>query len=216
MSIAASELVLTRVRVKIQGLPPGILFGGKELMRQQAESGAGSGTKKPYMPPDEEAPFRAHWMLKDGSYVKPPTNAKERKVRILCIPKDMIYRSLCQAAMAFKNPLNKKSNMSFLVGPTVAFEQERISLGKADYVVQVDWVRIPPKTGAMVQIGRPLVFPWEAEFTLIVDDEQYDAGMLRPMLVHSGRNVGIGANRPGLRGPNGKYRVMEFEVEKKT
>jgi len=203
MSTSVS-LGVKEVRVKIRGLPPGLMFGGKGLMEQQS---GGKDTK--HMSPEEEAPYRAHWM--DGKKHEVPWSKKAKNLQ-LCIPSVMIYRSFCQAAIDFKDPRNKKKSISYLVGATVAFKEEVIPLNTTEFEVKVDWVRIPPRTGAMVKIGRPLVREWEAEFILLVDDEDYNLMILKDILVHAGKNVGAGPDRPGLKGPHGRWVVVEFEI----
>jgi len=203
--MSATQIATVSVSVQIEGLPPGVLFGSKGLMEEEAKpennSSKKGGSRRTAV---EEAPFRAHWMGARGK-----SN--------LCIPSVMLYRSFCQAATDFQQPRNKRKNMSTLVGATVAFEQDKIDLGTKDYEVFGDpelgeWVRIPPRTGAMVRIGRPIVRKWSAAFTVLVDDEMWDATMLEEIIKHAGRTVGIGAWRPQLKGPHGRFVVNEFVV----
>jgi hypothetical protein len=151
------------------------------------------------LPPEKEAELRAHWM----------GNGKKRT---LCIPSVMLYRSICAAAGEFKDPVNKRKSFAYTCGATVAFDEERLSLGPADFETLVEWVRIPPKTGAMVEIGRPHIREWSCEGTLLIDAELYQPSILEGVITQAGRRVGIGANRPGLKGPYGKFRLTKFEV----
>ncbi len=195
MSVA-TMIQLTRVKVKVQGLTP-VIFQGKGLMKLDV-SGSGKKSKK-YLPPEEEAMHRAHWMGKGKS-------------RQLAIPSVMFYRSLCQAAGDYKDPVNKKKMLTYLFGSTISIEEEMIPLGTDKFETYIDWVKIPPRTGAMVEIGRPKLLKWGCEFTMLLDDEVYETKLVHEVLSHSGRNVGIGANRPGLKGSNGKYAVLNFDV----
>ena len=193
-SSVVAELGLKRVRVKISGLPPGIIFQGKGIM----EAGADSGGKqvKPRSP-DEEARLRAHWMEVDGK-------------QQLCIPWVMLYQSICTAGNSFKFKGQKK--MGGVIAATVSCEQDNIPLGTSRFETYEEWVKIPPKTGAMVKIGRPRLKTWEVEFILVVDDEMYSAEKLREVIVLAGKLVGIGAWRPERRGPYGRFELLEFEV----
>jgi hypothetical protein len=193
---SSSEIEITRVLIGLEGLPPGLMFQGKGLMAADAIK---KGPRKPgdHRPPEEEAKLRAHWMPDD---------------KTLCIPTVMLYRSICAAANEFKDPINKRKGFGYTCGSTVAFEEDRWSLGKAKYIVDVDWVRIPPKTGAMVQIGRPFIKVWACEGILLVDAELYEPVILKDVIAQAGRRVGIGADRPGLKGAKGKFRLTKFEV----
>jgi hypothetical protein len=209
-----TTIQLTKVHVALEGLPPGVIFQGKGLMeleknghaKADADDGEEKGKKKPpktkkgkYLPPEEEAKHRAHWMGRG-------------KTRQLCIPSRMLYLSFCQGALDFKQANDKKKNMSALVASTVAFEQDKIPLGTSKFETLEEYVRIPPRTGAMVLIGRPLLPKWKVSFDLLVDDEMWDAAMLEEIIAHAGKVVGIGAWRPRLKGPYGKFVVGEFKI----
>jgi len=193
-----SEIQLTRVKVSLQGLPPGLLFQGKGLMEADQKDPTSS-KKKTYRPAAEEAELRAHWL----------GNGKKRQ---LCIPSVMLYNSFCQAAMDFKDPNNKKRSMGNLIGSTISFEDVKIGLGHSKYEVYEDYVKIPPRTGAMVLIGRPLIREWAASFVMNCDCEMWTAGLLEEIIKTAGKTVGIGAWRPKLRGPYGKFTLKEFKV----
>lgn len=186
---------LRRVRVKIRGMPPGLIFQGKGVM----EADEADGKKKKKRTPAEEADLRAHWT---GS-------GRDRQ---LCLMSNMVYLAICKAGGDFKFRDRKK--MSSVLPSTISVEDDRIPLGTAEYEVYEEWVRIPPKTGAMVKIGRPLLKTWEATFTLIVDDEFYpvDDGNFEAIIRHAGKVVGVGAWRAELRGPYGRFTVEEFAV----
>lgn len=181
-----------RVRVTIKGVAPGLIFQGKGLMELDAES-----TKKTkHRPAAEEAEHRAHWMTVDGK-------------RQLCIPWVMLYQSICAAAGSFK--FRGQKTMTAVVAATIACEDDKLNLGTDKFEVYEEWVRVPPRTGAMVKIGRPRMREWKATFTMIVDDEMWDANMLRDIIAHAGKLVGIGAWRAALKGPYGRFTVEEFE-----
>jgi len=188
---------LTTVKVKIQGLTP-VSFQGTGQRGIQARNGT---KNKKYLPPEEEAKHRAHWTGRGKS-------------KQLAIPSVMFYRSLCQAAGDYKDPRKKARMLTYLLASTVSIEEDMIPLGTAEFETYIDWVKIPPRTGAMVEIGRPRLNKWGCAFTMLLDDEAYEPKLVHEVLSHAGRNVGIGANRPGLKGSNGKYVVTAFEVVK--
>lgn len=181
-----------RVRVTIKGVAPGLIFQGKGLMELDADKKT---TK--HRPAAEEAEHRAHWMTVGGK-------------KQLCVPWVMLYQSICTAAASFK--FRGRKTMAAIVPATIACEEDRISLGTDSYEVYEDWVRIPPRTGAMVKIGRPRLREWKATFVMIVDDESYDVTGLRDIIADAGKMVGIGAWRAQLKGPYGRFTVEEFEI----
>lgn len=181
-----------RVRVTIRGRAPGIIFQSKGCMEADADS-----NKPVRRTAAEEAKLRAHW-VGDG------------KSRQLCIPWVMLYNCLCTAAGAFKYRGAKK--YSSVIAATVSCEVDRIPLGTDKYEVFEEYVRIPPRTGQMVKIGRPLLRTWSATFVMIVDDELYDVKNVKPILEHASNLIGIGAWRPEKRGAHGRFTVEEFTV----
>lgn len=185
---------IKKVHVTIRGLSP-LIFQGKGLMEADGEE---SGKKKKSRPPEEEAKLRAHWTGKGEN-------------RVLCIPWVMLYQSICSSAKSFK--FRGQRTMGTVVAATITCTEDKISLGTAEFETLEEYVKIPPRTGAMVKIGRPLIREWEVSFTMIVDDELYDANVLHEIIRHAGKLIGIGAWRPELKGPHGRFEVTAFEVE---
>ena len=192
--MSAVVQTLTRIKIGLEGLPPGLLQGGKGLME------ADEGNKRPpRRTADEEARLRAHWM-------------KNGKGDQLCIPWVMLYNSLCFAAGDFKFRGAKK--MGAVVAATVSSEQDKIPLGTNKFETFAEYCRVPPRTGAMVKLGRPLIRKWACEFVIVVDAEMYQAEVLKDIFTHAGKMVGIGCWRPSLKGPYGRFVVTKFEVQK--
>lgn len=192
--MVATAIELAKIDVTLRGLPPGILMCGKGKMEHDAN---GTGKKGVQLTPEKEADLHANWM-------------KNGKSRVLCIPWVNVYKCLCEAAGRFKEG---KRAMTQLVAATISCEQDRISLGTDRYEVYREWCRIPPKTGAMVQVARPRLTEWEASFTMVVDPEFYkNVGILEEVLKTAGKMVGLGPWRPALKGPYGRFVVANFEI----
>ena len=191
MSVTAT---LVRIKVEIEGVAPGLIFQSKGIM--EADEAHGKPAKP--RPPEEEAKLRAHWTTVSG---------KKR----LAIPWVMLYQSICKAGGNFK----AKAKMTFaqVLGPTISCEQDKIPLDTDKFEVMEEWVKIPPKTGAMVRIGRPLIRKWKCSFNILADAEAYNPNMLEQIIAYAGKNVGIGAWRPQLKGPYGKFNLVKFSVE---
>ncbi len=183
-----------RVLVKLKSISP-LIFQGKGVM--DADAGD-DGKKKKKRTPEEEAEMRAHW-----------TGKGEK--RSLCVPWVMLYQSICAAAGSFK--FRGQKTMTSVVAATVSCEVDSISLDTAEYDVFEEYVRIPPRTGVMVKIGRPRIREWEASFVMLVDDEMYPVDVLRGIIAHAGKLIGIGAWRPQLKGPHGRFTVESFELQ---
>ncbi len=190
---------LVRIKVTIEGLPPGMIQQSKGLMA--ADEGV---KKKPTRTREEEARLHAHW-TRCGV-------GKQKEKDICAIPWVALYKSICAAAGDFK--WKGKKMMSSLVASTISCEQDMIPLECDGYEVYVDWVRIPPRTGAVVKIGRPRFRDWKATFILVVDPESYkDVKDLNAIIVDAGKLIGIGAWRPQLKGPYGRFAVTAFDIQ---
>ena len=185
---------LIKVELRIEGIAPGIIFQSKGIM--EADEGK---SKKPKRTKDEEARLHGHWMKSKGK-------------KVMCIPWIMFHRSFTQAGTTFAYPGNKKKNMSQFIGPTLSCEVDKLSLGTDKFEIYDEYVRIPPKTGAMVRIARPLLREWSVTIPMVVDAEDYEVEILEAVIKYAGRLVGIGANRPGLKGPYGKFSCTSFKV----
>lgn len=194
--MVATAIQLATIDVSIQGLPPGLLMASKRIMEADAES---SGKKGPRRSFDEEAELHCHW-----------TTVGKKKS--LAIPWVNLYNSICKGASDFK--YKGQQTMGTLVAATLTCDVDMIPLNTDQYEVYPEWVRIPPKKGAMVKIARPRIPEWEASFVLLVDTEMYGKGLavLKEIIAQAGKMVGLGPWRPQLKGPYGRFAVTEFEV----
>lgn len=187
---------IVTVKVRIVGVPPGLLQQSKGVMIADEEK-SGKGITRT---PEQEAALRCHW-LQSG------------KKKTCSIPWVAVYKSLCTAASDFK--IRGRKSAGTLIAATVSCADDLISIGTDQFETYIEFVRIPPRTGALVRIGRPRFREWSADFALIVDAEMYDkgdVGIIRKIMEHSGKMVGIGAWRPQLKGPYGRFLVEKFEV----
>jgi hypothetical protein len=232
-----SEIPSRKVRIRIRGLAPGLLFQGKGIMladeRLKCELG---GQKVKPRPAIEEADLRCHWVgleelvEEDGSthpVAKAFSEKKAKgselvryhknaagKIEIPCMPWVIIYKALCEAAKSFKQKSGRKS-MSETVAGTVSLMVpfcQKIPLETSGYRILEEFCRIPPRTGHMVLIGRPLFPEWAADFVIAVDDETWNASTLEQMARHAGKLIGAGAWRPQLKGPYGRFVLENFEI----
>jgi hypothetical protein len=191
-----SAIVLTSVKVGLRGLPPGLLMASKRIMEADDRSGK-KGVRRSH---EQEAELHCHW-------------TKAGKEKQLAVPWTNLYKSFCQAATYYK--WQGQKSFADVVAATISCDRDMVPLGTKEYEVYVDWCRIPPRTGAMVQVARPRLREWACEFVMSVDAEMYGKGgiaVLKDIIAHAGKMVGVGPWRPQLRGPYGRFTVLLFEV----
>lgn len=181
--------------VSVTGIPPGLMFQSKGVTEEDERNGKPA---KP-RPPEVEAALRAHWTIVDGR--------KE-----LSIPWVMFYLCFCKAAGKFKAPGRGRKTFEHILAPTLSCELEQIPLGISKFETFVDWVRIPPRTGGMVKIGRPLIKEWSCTIPVTVDCSEYDPEMLKKIVPEGGKYIGIGAFSPRLKGPYGRFVMTDFKI----
>jgi hypothetical protein len=201
-----------KIRIRIVGLKPGLLFQSKGIMFADLKATTKS---VKHRPPEEEAYLRCHWISKsmlDEGDLADGRQHHEVNGDIACIPWVVIYMALCEAGKAFKSKGRK--SFSEIMAATVSCKKpecQKIPIQAGPYEVFEEFCRIPPRTGAMVMIGRPHFKEWAAEFTVMVDDEGYEANIVYDILKHAGKVIGLGAWRPMLKGPYGRFVVDKFE-----
>jgi len=206
--ILSEEPQIVTVHVAIEGLPPGMYQGSKGLMEKQS----GTIGKPKHLPPAEEARLRAHWCA-TGRQKNPTTP---------CIPWVCIFNSIVEAGKDLKIKGQGMKRWAGLLAAIISCPDDNIPLlvtegkGFATFDVKEDWVRIPPKTGAMVKVGRPFYPKWRVEFDMNIDATYLDQDGIQTvglLLVQAGNKIGLGPWRPQLKGPNGKFRVTQFDIE---
>lgn len=196
--MVATSIELRTVNVTLRGVPPGLLMNSKRLMEKEAEEeGKKKGQRRT---PAQEAELHCHWTT-------------HNKKKVLAFPWAGVYKSICDAASNFKPPKGIKKSMPVLVAATISCPLDFVPLNTSEYEVYEEWVRIPPRTGAMVKIGRPRIREWEASFPLLVDEEFYQASVLETIIRSAGKMVGIGPWRPSLKGAYGKFSVARFDIQ---
>jgi len=190
--MAQTNTSVKRIRVTINGMPPGLLMNSKNQMVPEEERG--KATKQASA--EEKATLAAHW-----------TGTGKKKE--LALPWEALYKAVVAASAKFR--FKGQERMTKMVAATIACETDMIPLGTADFRVDSRWGRVPPKTGGMVMIHRAHLAEWQATFTLIVDDEFYPAEKLQEIFRVAGKLVGILANRPANQGPYGKFTLEGWE-----
>lgn len=125
------------------------------------------------------------------------------------IPSKQIRASLVKGSTNFKIKGRMGKTYKDLVNATLEIDPDKIPLGKKepDYVHE-EYVRVQRN---QILRNRPAFKKgWEAEFTLLVLDEQMPLEKLREILEYCGSFVGIGDWRPHF----GRFEVVEFDGNK--
>lgn len=193
----STAITLVKINVGLVGMPPGLLMSSKRIMEAPAGGPGAPGGRRT---PEEEAELHCHWT----------TVGKKKQ---LAIPWTNLYKCFCQAATHFT--WKGRTKFTDILAATITCSQDMITLGTNQYEVYQEWVRIPPKTGAMVKIARPRLREWSCLFQMLVDPDMYGkhgVGILKDIITHAGKMVGIGPWRPSLKGPYGKFAVDCFEI----
>lgn len=74
-------------------------------------------------------------------------------------------------------------------------------------------IRIPA-TGGRILAHRPMFDDWKLSFTANLDTEIMTPALLRQIVDHAGKKIGLGDFRPSTKGPFGKFVVIRWVVEK--
>lgn len=140
-------------------------------------------------------------------YSKDAEKSLYRDDEIGCyIPSKQIRACLVKGSVNFKVKGKGHKTFKDLVNATVEIDPDKIPLGrrKADYIHQ-EFVRIQRN---QILRSRPAFKKgWEAQFSLLVLDDQMPVTQLENILGYSGKFVGIGDWRPHF----GRFEVVEFE-----
>lgn len=130
------------------------------------------------------------------------------------IPAKHLQASLVKSGVDFKIKGRSRKTYKDRMNAAVVVEPDKITFSpkkeKPDYIHE-DWGKIPPRTGSMVWICRPAFKKgWEAEFTLLVLDEQIPLNILKDILANAGQFYAIGDWIPRF----GRFEVMKFKENK--
>ena len=122
------------------------------------------------------------------------------------IPSKQLRASLVKGATNFKVKGRMGKTYKDMINATVEVEPDKISLGKKtfDYTHQ-EYVKIQRN---QILRNRPAFKKgWEAEFNLMVLDDQMQKDILKEIIDYAGKFIGIGDWRPHF----GRFEVVSFE-----
>jgi hypothetical protein len=181
---------MKKVLVKVEGISP-------LLMNRFRDSAIDSKSKK-------RTGAQAEPEITDKLYVY------EGKI---CIPAVYFRNCMIEAGKQFKITGKGKSNYSKLIGSTVEVNPEMILLKPSDYETY-SIAAVNPMTRGRMMTRRPRFNKWGAEFEIVLNDEGIPADVIKEILDHAGRYVGVGDWRPEKKGMFGKFMIVSWKESK--
>jgi len=143
----------------------------------------------------------------ESDYSKEAENSMYFDDEIGCyIPSKQLRAGLVKAAVNFKVKGRMGKTYKDMVNATVEVEPDKIPLGKKtfDYNHQ-EFVKIQRN---QILRSRPAFKKgWEAEFSLLVLDDQMPKDVLKEIVEYAGKFVGIGDWRPHF----GRFEIIGFK-----
>lgn len=128
-------------------------------------------------------------------------------------PSTHIKGALIEAGKDQKVVGKGKSTYSKIVGYAVEVEPYEILHKKQSWDVH-SVLSVNPSTKGRNLLHRPILKEWELDFSVVFDDEQIPASILKDIFDRSGRFSGIGDWRPNKKGTFGKYQVTSWKESK--
>lgn len=131
-----------------------------------------------------------------------------------CIPQPNLFRCIIDAGKFFKAGKSKVTTQkSSLIPACVDIHGVSLKLHHSDpWEVDSRPVRIP-STGGRILTYRPCFNDWRLSFDMDVDDSMIAVQMMRDIVDAAGKRIGLGDFRPDCKGPFGKFRVTQWEVD---
>lgn len=151
-----------------------------------------------------------------------PTEQAKRKLYLdpqgnPVIPQPNLLRCLVDAGKFFKQGRSKVTTQksSLLAGCLDVLGVELPIRSRAGWTVDTRPVRIPA-TGGRILCHRPCFHDWQVSFTLELDTDMLNLGLLREIVDAAGKRIGLGDFRPDCKGPFGKFVVVEWVVSRES
>jgi hypothetical protein len=121
-------------------------------------------------------------------------------------PSEHILGAMIQAAKNFQIPGRGKKTYKDLMKSAIIIEPDKIALSKKE-PDEIDKRPVVIR-GSRILRQRPMMKEgWELSFTVNILDEQLPVEVVKRILEHSGRYIGIGDYRPRF----GRFTIEEFE-----
>jgi hypothetical protein len=125
------------------------------------------------------------------------------------IPSDQIQGAMINAGALSKSKVgNAKKSMKNIVAAMFSINPEKIFLANSYEIDKRSAVNRNIK--ARVICIRPRWDKWQAEFTLLIDNDTITESTARQILEDAGNYIGIGSFRPQNNGKYGRFKITKF------
>lgn len=187
-----------KIHVKIAGVSPVLMNRFTEENELKVSSGVSRVSISDKGTPREQAIKKAY--IDDKGY--------------LYMPGQNIYAAIIEAGKFHKVGKSKiTTQKSSLVPAGIFIEEMACPFGTKDFEVDSRSVVIP-STGGRVMAHRPRLDEWQLSFTLDVDEKMFDEKTVRLLVDDAGSKCGLCDFRPARKGTFGRFKVVEWKVEK--
>ena len=188
------------IKVEIQGVSPLLLNRFNEAAQEKSANATSAvhGGKK--AAPREQAHPKLY-LDSNGNPVLPGPN---------------LFRAIIDAGTFIKSGKSKVTTMrSSLVPAGIALLELELPIAPAKWETDSRAVVIPA-TGGRIMCHRPRFDQWNVKFTLDVDQTLFSEITVRELLDLAGQRIGIGDFRPARKGPFGRFKVVNWKLDKKS
>ena len=127
------------------------------------------------------------------------------------IPSVYFRNCLVEAGKQFKISGQGKKNYSKLLGSTIEVNPGIIHIMPGSWTVfRISAVN--PMTKGRMMVSRPKFDKWRCQFEVLCNDENVELSVVKEILDHAGKYVGVGDWRPDKKGVYGKFMVTSFKM----
>lgn len=128
------------------------------------------------------------------------------------IPSDQLRGAMIGAGGMVKSKVgNSRKSMKNIVAAMFFIKEEQIPMPDYDVIDKRSAVNRNVK--ARVITIRPKWTNWEAQFTLMVDNDTITSSTIEEILINAGSYIGIGSFRPTNNGQFGRFEVEYIEEQ---
>ena len=132
----------------------------------------------------------------------------------LYIPGVCIFSAIMEAGKFHKLGRNKVTTQrSSLVPAGIFMKSDGCSLKTKKWEVDSRPV-VNPSTGGRIICHRPRLDEWATEFVIDVDTDMFSENFVRQLIDDAGAKIGLLDYRPARKGPFGRFKVINWKVNK--
>lgn len=127
------------------------------------------------------------------------------------LPGPNLFASLVAAGTFIKAGKSKLTTMKSSIVPAgLSIPEIELPLSPSAWETDSRPVVIP-STGGRVMCHRPRFDAWSVSFTLEIDESLFSERVVRELVDHAGKRIGVGDFRPARRGPFGRFVVESWK-----